>query len=192
MAPSERPSDLAISRLSMPRGEAHDQRVASVIGQVLKVLHDPLQLLSPLDDLLGSVRRGERLGVLEHPLGPPGAVAVVVRGEVVGDPDEPGAKRAPVRLAPGALEVAVRLEERLLGDVLGVVVVTDPVVRVRVDIAQVIAIELLEGAIELGLRLLLHRRRGGGWGRTHGKRTSASRGPPRSLGLPDAGHPLAR
>jgi hypothetical protein len=84
---------------------------------------------------------------------------VVVGGEVVSDPDEPRAERAAVRLPPGALEVAVGLEERLLGDVLGVVVVADPVVRVRVDVTEVIAVELLEGAVELGLRLLLRRRR---------------------------------
>jgi hypothetical protein len=78
---------------------------------------------------------------------------VVVGSEVVRDPDEPRSQGTPVRLAAGALEVPVCLEEGLLGDVLGVVVVADAVVGVRVDVAQVIAIELLEGAIELGFRL---------------------------------------
>jgi hypothetical protein len=71
----------------------------------------------------------------------------------VGDADEPGPQGAAVGLTAGPLEVAIGLEERLLGDVLGVVVVADPVVGVGVDVAEVIAIEALEGAVELGLRL---------------------------------------
>jgi hypothetical protein len=69
----------------------------------------------------------------------------------VGDPDEPRPQRAPLRLALCPLEVTVGLQERLLGEVLGVVVVADPVVRVRVDVAQVRLVELREGRVELGL-----------------------------------------
>jgi hypothetical protein len=82
------------------------------------VIHDALQLLPSLDDPLGAVRGSERLRVVEDPLRAAGTIAVVVGGEVVRDPDEPGAKRAPVRLSPGALEVPIRLKEGLLGDVL--------------------------------------------------------------------------
>ena len=48
-----------------------------------------------------------------------------------------------------ALEVPVGLQERLLGQVLGVVVVAHPVVRVRVDVAQVRPVELAEVGVEL-------------------------------------------
>jgi hypothetical protein len=40
-----------------------------------------------------------------------------------------------VRLALRSLEVAIRLEKGLLGEVLGVVVVADPVVGIAVDVA---------------------------------------------------------
>src|SRR4051794_6261595 len=147
---TERARDLTVVHAER---EAHDQRVAAVIGQVLEVLHDALQLLPALDDLLGPVQRRDRLRLLEDPLRAPGPVAVVVRCEVVRDPDEPGPERPPIRLSASALEVPVGLEECLLGDVLGVVVVADPVVGVRIDVAQVVAVEALEGAVELSLRL---------------------------------------
>ncbi len=70
------------------------------------------------------------------------AVAIEVGREVVGDADEPRAHRPPVGLAPRSLEVPVGLKERLLGQILGVVVVAHPVVRVRVDVAKVRAVEL--------------------------------------------------
>ena len=57
-----------------------------------------------------------------------------------------GRSGRPLRLALRALEVPVGLQERLLGEVLGVVVVADPVVRVRVDVAQVRPVELGEVA----------------------------------------------
>src|SRR5262245_26464911 len=47
-------------------GEAHDQRLATVIGEILKVIHHPLQLLPSLDDSFGAVRGRDRLGFLEH------------------------------------------------------------------------------------------------------------------------------
>ena len=83
-------------------------------------------------------------GVLQLRLRPARAVAVVVRGQVVGDADQPGPQRPAVRLALRPLEVAVGLEEGLLGEVLGVVVVPDAVVRVAVDVAQMRAVELGE------------------------------------------------
>jgi hypothetical protein len=117
------------------------------------MIHHSLQLLPALDDSLRAVRRGDRLGLLQHPLRAARAIPVIVRGEVVGDADEPGAQRAAVGLTPRALEVAVGLQEGLLGDVLGVVVVADPVIGVGVDVAKVVAVEALEGAVELGLGL---------------------------------------
>ena len=51
--------------------------------------------------------------------------------------------------------MAVGLQKGLFGDVLGVVVVADAVVGVGVDVAEVVAIKLLEGSVELGLRLTL-------------------------------------
>ncbi len=79
------------------------------------------------------------------------AVAVVVGGEVVSDPDQPRPQRPPVGLAQRALEVPVGLQERLLGEVLGVVVVADPVVGVAVDVAQMRAVELGEVRVEPAL-----------------------------------------
>ncbi len=69
----------------------------------------------------------------------------------MGDPDQPGPQRPAVGLAAGAIEVAVGLQEGLLGEVLGVVLVADPVVGVGVDVAQVGPVEVLEGAVELRL-----------------------------------------
>ena len=53
-----------------------------------------------------------------------------------------GPQRPAVGLRLRALEVAIGLQERLLGEVLGVVVVADPVVRVAVDVAQVRPVQL--------------------------------------------------
>ena len=63
-----------------------------------------------------------------------------------------GRSGRPFDSAARALEVAVGLEERLLGQVLGVVVVADAVVGVAVDVAQVRPVELAERAVELELR----------------------------------------
>src|SRR4029453_18320336 len=56
-------------------------------------------------------------------------------------------RRAAIGLPPCPLKVPVGLQESLLGDVLGVVVVADAIVGVRVDVAKVIAVEALEGAV---------------------------------------------
>ena len=50
--------------------------------------------------------------------------------------------------------MAISLEKGLLGEVLGIVVIPDPVVGVRVDVAQMVPIELLEAAVGFGLALL--------------------------------------
>ena len=57
-----------------------------------------------------------------------------------------------VGLPAGALEVPVGLQKRLLGQVLGVVVIADPVVGIGVDVSEVGAVEIREGPVELGLR----------------------------------------
>ena len=70
--------------------------------------------------------------------------------------------------------MAVGLEEDLLADVLGVVVIAEPVVEEGVDVAQVRLVELGEGAIELLLvHLVLSCCR-----RPHGQPTSMSGGAP--------------
>ena len=79
---------------------------------------------------------------------PARAVAVVVGGQVVRDADQPGPQRPAVRLALRALEVPVGLEEGLLREVLGVVMVAEPVVRVAVDVAQMRAVELREVPVQ--------------------------------------------
>src|SRR5687767_8306393 len=60
-------------------------------------------------------------------------------------------QRPALRLPLSTLEVPVRLQERLLREVLGVVVVAHPVVGVRVHVAQMGAIEVREGSVEPGL-----------------------------------------
>ena len=145
---AQRAGDLAVVHAER---EAHDQRLAAVIGKVVEILHHRSQLLAPLDDRLGAVPGGDRVGVLQRRLRSARAVAVVVRGEVVRDADQPGPQRAPVGLAARALEVAVGLQEGLLGEVLGVVVVAHPVVRVGVDVAQMRPVEVLERPVELRL-----------------------------------------
>ena len=111
-------------------------------GSCWTPLEDPLEVVAVLDQRLGRVRRRDRARVVDRRLRLARAVAVVVRRQVVGDPDQPRPQRPPVRLALRALEVPVGLQERLLGEVLGVVVVADPVVRVRVDVAQMRPVEL--------------------------------------------------
>ena len=101
-----------------------------------------LELVAPLDELLGGVGSGERGRLVDRPGGLARAVAVEVGSEVVGDPDQPGPQRPPVGFALGALEVTVGLKEGLLGQILGVVVVADAVVGVAVDVAQMGAVEL--------------------------------------------------
>jgi hypothetical protein len=81
------------------------------------------------------VQLRQRAGVVDRGLRPAGAIPVVVGRQVVGDANQPRAQRAAARLPLGALEVPVGLQERLLREVLGVVMVADPVVRVRVDVA---------------------------------------------------------
>ena len=71
--------------------------------------------------------------------------------EVVRDPDQPGPQGTAIRFPLGALEMPVGLQEGLLGEVLGVVVVADAVVAVRVDVAQMGAVELREGCVQLEL-----------------------------------------
>ena len=121
----------------------------------------------------------ERARVVDRRLRPARAVAVVVGREVVGDADQPRAQRPALGLALRALEVPVGLQERLLGEVLGVVVVADPVVRVGVDVAQVRPVEVGEVRVELRLP------RGGSCrGHGHGGYISPSGGAARAcLGL---------
>ena len=60
----------------------------------------------------------------------------------MGDADQPWAQGPAVGLALGALEVTVGLQERLLGEVLGVVVIANAVVGVAVYVPQVGSVEL--------------------------------------------------
>src|SRR6201996_8310585 len=127
IGPTQRPRDLAVVH---PQREAHDQRVSPVVGECLQVGHHLTQLLAPGDQVLGVVLGRDRVGVFQRRLRPARAVAGVVRGEVVRDPDQTRSQRPPVRLPPCPVEVPVGLQEGLLGEVLGVVVVPHPVVRV--------------------------------------------------------------
>ena len=154
MAPSERPSARAISRLSMPSAKRMISASRRSSGSMPHPVEHAAELVAPLDQLLGRVRRGERRRLVDRRGRLARAVAVEVRGEVVRDADQPRAQRPPVRFALRALEVPVGLQERLLGQVLGVVVVADAVVGVAVDVAQMRAVELGELRVELGLGLL--------------------------------------
>jgi hypothetical protein len=57
--------------------------------------------------------------------------------------------------------MAIGLKERLLGEVLGIVVIADAVVAVRIDIAEMRAIQLGESSVEFGLALCRLRHRMG-------------------------------
>src|SRR3954470_14087834 len=153
--PSKRACDLLVVH---PEGEAHDQRLATVVRQLHHAFEYVLQLLAALHDVGRVVWRGDHRGVLELCLRLARAVAVVVRREVVRDPDQPRAERPAMRLALRPVEVAVGLEERLLRQVLGVVVVARAVVAVAVDVARVGAVQLAEVAVEPSLvcERLLH------------------------------------
>src|SRR5436305_2183167 len=118
---------------------------------MLEVRHHLAQLLPSLGDRLGAVAGGDRVGDLERGLWSARAIAVVIGSEVVGDADQPGPQWPAVGLATRPVDVTVGLQEGLLGEVLGVVLVADPVVGVGIDVAQVGSVEILEGAIELGL-----------------------------------------
>ena len=104
-----------------------------------------------LHQRLGRVDVRQRPDVVDRRLRPAGAVAVVVGRQVVGDADEPRPQRPPLGLLLGAPEVAVGLQEGLLREVLGIVMVPHPVVRVGVHVAQVVAIQRGERVVELGL-----------------------------------------
>ncbi len=108
----------------------------------------------------------------------------------MGDANQPGPQRPAVGLATGAVEVPVGLQKGLLGEVLGVVLVADPVVGVGVDVAQVSPVEVLEGAVELRLGgrveagrldVLL--------GRAHAASLLPSGGLPRALDPSQSGNP---
>jgi hypothetical protein len=49
--------------------------------------------------------------------------------------------------------MAVRLQERLLGEILSIVVVTDPVIAVGVDVTHMRAVHLGEAGVQLGFGL---------------------------------------
>src|SRR3954447_12516642 len=131
--------------------EPHDQRLAAVVRKLLHTFQDSRQLVAALHKILGRVRRAQRRRVVDVRLRLARAVAVEVRREIVGDPDQPRPQRPAVALRQRPLEVPVGLQERLLRQVLGVVMVAHPVVGIRVHVAQVGLVELGELRIELGL-----------------------------------------
>ena len=145
----QRPRDLAVVHTQR---EAHDQRLAAVVravagrrGGSAPGRRGPAPgprwcagvEIAPASSMLVCGRRD--------------AVAVVVRRQVVRDADQPRPQRAPLGLLLGAREVPVGLQERLLGQVLRVVVIAHAVVRVRVDVLEVCLVELAEVRVELGL-----------------------------------------
>jgi hypothetical protein len=135
----ERAGDLAVVHAE---GKAHDQGLAPVVGQPAHPVEHAAQLVAPLDELLGGVGRGQRGRLFDRRGGLARAIAVEVGGEVVGDADQPGPQGPSVRLPLGALEMAIGLQEGLLGQILGVVMVPDAVVGIAVDVAQMGAIQL--------------------------------------------------
>src|SRR5262245_16047583 len=97
------------------------------------------------------MHRAERARVLDRGLRLARPIAIEVGRQVVRDADQPWPQRATVRLPQRPLVVAIGLQEGLLGQVLGVVVVAHSVVRVGVDVPQVLPVKLRELPIELGL-----------------------------------------
>src|SRR3954447_2309107 len=131
--------------------EAHDQRLAAVVRKLLHTLEDSRQLVATLHEILGRVRCAQGRRVVDVRLRLSRAIAVEIRREVVRDPDQPRPQRPAMALRERPLEVPVGLQERLLRQVLGVVMVAHPVVGIRVHVAQVGLVELGELRIELGL-----------------------------------------
>ncbi len=67
------------------------------------------------------------------------------------DADQPRSQWPSIGPPPCTIEVSVGLQEGLLGQILGVVMVADSVIGIGIDVAQVGPVEILEGAVELGL-----------------------------------------
>src|ERR671910_584081 len=141
----ERARDLAVVHAER---KAHDKRLASVLRQLRHALEHLLHLLAALHELLRAERLVQDARIVQLRDRTARAVAVEVRGEVVRDADQPRPERPPGRLALGALEVAVSLEEGLLREVFRVVVIAHPVVGVGVDVAEMRLVEIGEVAVE--------------------------------------------
>src|ERR1019366_5915835 len=148
---SHRTCDLAVVHAER---KAHDQRLAAIVWEHAHPVEHTAELVSALDQLLGRVQRCQRGALVDRRGRPARAVAIEVGGQVVGDADQPRAQRPSVRFALCALEMPVGLQERLLGQVLGVVVIAHAVVGIAVDVAQMRAVEVRELGIELCLWLL--------------------------------------
>src|SRR3954469_25725253 len=101
---AERSRDLPVVHTQR---EPHDERLAPVSRELRHALEDLLHLLALLHELLGSVRLVQHARVVELRHRTARAVAVEVRGQVVGDADQPGPERPAVRLALRPLEVPV-------------------------------------------------------------------------------------
>ena len=67
------------------------------------------------------------------------------------DPDEPGPQGPAARLAQRSLKVAVGLQERLLGEILSIVMVAHAVVAVGINVPEVRFVQLREPRVDLGL-----------------------------------------
>ena len=144
VAPSDLSIALAISRLSMPSANlmTSASRRSSGSFSMFSMTARNSSLPSTTSSVECLADGGSMLS---------SGVAMEVRGEVVRDPDQPGPERPSVRFLAGPRKMPVGLQKCLLGQVLGVVMVADPVVRVRIDIPEMIAVELLEFAIDFGL-----------------------------------------
>src|SRR5581483_10156415 len=81
----ECPGDLPVVHA---KSEAHDQRLAAIVGELLDAVEDRLELLAPLHQRLRGVRGRDHVGVLDPRLRLARPVAIEVRRQVVGDPDE--------------------------------------------------------------------------------------------------------
>src|SRR5436305_1937588 len=80
----QRPRDLLVVHSER---EAHDQRLAAIVRQARHPRQHLLELLPALDERLRVVRRRDERSVLERRLRTARAIAVVVGGEIVRDPD---------------------------------------------------------------------------------------------------------
>src|SRR4051812_17344156 len=93
---AQRAGDLAVVHAER---EAHDQGLAPVVRQLGDAGEDARELIAALDQVLRGVRRADRRRLVQRGLRLARAVAVVVRGQVVGDPDEPRPQRPALALA---------------------------------------------------------------------------------------------
>lgn len=131
--------------------EAHDQRFPTIVRQAGNFLENLGKLGADLDQFFRVMAGRDLARRLKWCLRLARPVAIEIDRKVLSDPDEPRAQWPTVSLLDRLGEVAVCLHKDLLGEIFGVMMIAEAVVRKRVDIAQVLGVSLFETTIEFRL-----------------------------------------